>query len=150
MKIFVDADACPVQEEVISIAKQHHLSVVLIKNFAHYSDTNQAEHVTTIYVDKGSDQADFRIIKLAQAGDLIITQDFGLASLCLGKGCVPIHHKGFIYTHENIDRLLQARYFNAKARKSGQRTKGPKPFTALDKEKFTQLLVKTVKNLTNT
>ncbi|MGM8364942.1 YaiI/YqxD family protein [Virgibacillus sp. W0181] len=144
MKIFVDADACPVTESIITVAEQENLPVTLVKNFAHFSDKDQPAHVETIYVDKGSDIADFRIIQLAKKGDLVITQDYGLASLCLGKGCIPIHHKGFIYTHENIDRLLMSRHMSAKARKSGQRTKGPKAFTEEDEQKFCQLLRKTI------
>ena len=69
--------------------------------------------------------ADYRIMKLAENGDLIITQDYGLASLGLAKGCTVLHHSGYSYTNENIDQLLQTRYLSAMARKSRKRTKGP-------------------------
>jgi len=87
-----------------------------------------------IYVD--ADAADYRIMKLAEKGDIIVTQDYGLASLGLAKGCVVLHHNGYSYTNEDIDQLLQSRYLSAMARKSGKRTKGPEPFTSEDREKF--------------
>ena len=83
-------------------------------------------------------------MKLAEKGDIIITQDYGLASLGLAKGCTVLHHSGYSYTNENIDQLLQTRYLSAMARKSGKRTKGPKPFTAEDREKFRGLFKRTI------
>lgn len=71
---------------------------------------------------------------------MIITQDYGLASLGLGKGCIVLHHKGFQYTLENIDHLLYTRHMSAMARKSGKRTKGPKNYTKEDEQKFIRLL----------
>ena len=71
--------------------------------------------------------------------DLIVTQDYGLASLALAKGCIVLHHKGYKYTNDNIEQLLQTRYLSAMVRKSGKRTKDTKPFTAEDKEKFREL-----------
>lgn len=141
MKIYVDADASPVQEEVITIASEFNLQVVMVKSFSHFSHDQQASHVETIYVDKGADAADFEIIKRSKKGDIIVTQDYGLASLCLGKGCLVIHHKGFQYTDKNIDRLLSSRHASAAARRSGQRTKGPKPYTNEEREKFKRLLI---------
>jgi len=95
-------------------------------------------------VDTGADSADYRIMKLAVKGDIIVTQDYGLASLGLSKGCTVLHHKGFAYTNENIDQLLQTRYLNAMARKSGKRTKGPKPFKEEDRQKFTEFFRQTL------
>lgn len=86
-------------------------------------------------------------MQAAKRLDLIITQDYGLASLGLGKGCLVLHHKGFAYTNENIDQLLQTRHLSAKARRSGQKTKGPKPFTDEDRTKFKELLEKTIKQI---
>lgn len=141
MKIYVDADACPVKDIVISIATDAGLPVTLVKSFAHFSNGEEASGVETIYVDTGADSADFRIMQLARDKDIIITQDYGLASLALGKGCIVLHHKGFEYTQENIDALLQTRYTSAMARKSGKRTKGPKAFTEEDQQKFKNLLL---------
>lgn len=140
MKIYVDADACPVKEIVIAEGTKAGIPVVLVTSFAHFSHAEQPPGVETIYVDSGADAADYRIMKLAEKGDIIITQDYGLASLGLSKGCIVLHHKGFRYTNENIEQLLQTRYLSAMARKSGKRTKGPKPLSAEDKEKFRKLL----------
>ena len=92
--------------------------------------------MNTVYVDTGAEAADYRIMQLVKKGDVLITQDYGLASLCLAKGCIVLHHTGFRYTADNIDQLLQSRYLSAMARKSGQRTKGPKAFTKEDREQF--------------
>ncbi|MFD1037782.1 YaiI/YqxD family protein [Virgibacillus byunsanensis] len=147
MKIYVDADACPVKDIVIKESSKLDLPVVLVQSFSHFTNEEPAPGVETIYVDAGADAADYRIMKLAQKGDLIITQDYGLASLGLSKGCTVLHHKGFVYTQENIDLLLETRYASAMARRSGKRTKGPKPFTAEDKMKFRELFRKTIEGV---
>ena len=108
----------------------------MVSSIAHYSLENYPNFVKTVYVEKGADRADFKIVQLAQAGDVIMTQDYGLASLLLPKGCHVIHHKGYEYTNANIDTLLQNRHLSALQRESGQRTKGPRPFTADNREKF--------------
>src|SRR5699024_405366 len=144
MKIYVDADACLVKDTIIRIANNAGVPVILVKSFDHFSNSEDAPGTQTIYVDTGADSADYRIMKLARKSDIIITQDYGLASLGLGKGCIVLHHKGFRYTSGNIDRLLHTRYVNAKARLGGKRTKGPKAFSQEDIEKFTRLLERTL------
>ncbi|WP_164214427.1 YaiI/YqxD family protein [Virgibacillus sp. YIM 98842] len=144
MKIYVDADASPVKDIVIEEANKAGIPVVLVKSFSHYTPAEQPDGVETIYVDTGAEAADYRIIKMTEQEDMIITQDYGLASLGLAKGCIVLHHKGFVYTNDNIDRLLQTRYLSAMARKSGKRTKGPKPFTDEDRKKFRELLKKVI------
>lgn len=139
MKIYVDADACPVKDIIISESRNLEIPVILVTSFSHFSNAEQPTGVETIYVDSGADAADYRIVKLAEKGDIIVTQDYGLASLGLAKGIIVLHHKGFSYTNGNIDQLLQTRYLSAMARKSGQRTKGPKPFTEEDREQFRDL-----------
>lgn len=146
MKIYVDADACPVKDTIISIAKDNQIPVVLVKSFAHFSHKEQPQGVETVYVDTGAEAADYRIMQLAQKNDIIITQDYGLASLALAKGCIVLHHKGFTYTNDNIDQLLQTRYASAMARKSGKRTKGPKAFTAEDEKKFGKLFKRVIEH----
>ncbi|RYG74205.1 YaiI/YqxD family protein [Lentibacillus lipolyticus] len=147
MKIYVDADACPVKKTIITIAREYNIPVVLVKSFSHFSRDDEQTGVETVYVDTGAEAADYRIMQLAQKGDIIITQDYGLASLALSKGCTVLHHRGFTYTNENIDQLLQSRYVNAMARKSGKRTKGPKAFSSEDEAKFRDLFQKTVEEL---
>ncbi|GAA0451024.1 YaiI/YqxD family protein [Alkalibacillus silvisoli] len=136
MKIIIDADACPVTEETIKEAQKYTIPVLMVKSFAHFSPFDEQEGVETIYVDSDAEAADYKIMQQANKGDLIITQDYGLASLALPKSCTVMHHKGFLYSEHNIDQLLQSRYLNAMARKSGQRTKGPKAFTKEDREHF--------------
>jgi len=147
MKIYVDADASPVNDIVIEVATGKKIPVILVKSFDHFSRAEEVYGVETVYVDTGADAADYRIMQLAERGDMLITQDYGLASLGLGKGCTVLHHKGFAYTNDNIDQLLQSRHLSAKARRSGQKTKGPRPFTSEDREKFKTLLVKTLENM---
>ncbi|CDQ41156.1 MULTISPECIES: YaiI/YqxD family protein [Virgibacillus] len=138
MHIYVDADACPVKPSIIELAKSWNTPVTFVQSFSHFSNKEDPDGVNTIYVDAGAEAADYRIMKLAKSGDIIVTQDYGLASLGLAKNCDVVHHKGFIYTNENIDRLLQTRYLSAMARKSGKRTKGPKPFSEEDRKLFEQ------------
>lgn len=147
MKIYVDADACPVNDSIIRIAAEEEIKVILVKSYSHFSHDEIPSHVDTLYVDTGTDVADFQIIKLAQKDDIVITQDYGLASLCLGKGCIVLHHKGFPYTHHNIDHLLQSRYDQAMKRRSGERTKGPKALTKEEVEAFEQLLRRTIQKV---
>lgn len=144
MKIYVDADACPVKDTIISIAQAQNIPVILVQSFSHFSHVDHPDGVETIYVDSGADAADFRIMGLVLKGDIIVTQDYGLASLGLAKGCYVLHHKGFTYTDQNIDHLLQTRYVSAMARKGGQRTRGPKAFSKEDEQKFKKVLKQTI------
>lgn len=139
MKVLVDADACPVKEIIIKETKKLDISVILVSSFSHFSSQEYSGHVETIYVEAGPDAADFKIVQLANMKDIIITQDYGLASLLLPKRCTVLHHKGFEYKTETIDTMLQTRHLSAIARKSGQRTKGPKAMSAEDRENFTEL-----------
>ena len=98
-----------------------------------------ADHVETVYVERGADSADFKILSMISAGDIVVTQDYGLASLALAKATV-IHHSGMVYTAMNIDQLLRQRYESQQMRKAKMLTKGPKPFTAEDRQHFIQVL----------
>lgn len=140
MHIYIDADASPVKNIVIEESLKRGMLVTLVTSIAHYSTTEYPAGVQSVYVDTGAEAADYRIMQLVKKEDLLITQDYGLASLCLAKGCVVLHHTGFRYTADNIEQLLQSRYLSAMIRKSGKRTKGPKPFTNEDREKFRELL----------
>lgn len=136
MKLIIDADASPVQREVIDLGETYGLDVLLVKSYAHFSLEDLPAHVEVLYVDAEKDAADFAITKRIEPGDIVITQDYGLASICLAKRAHVIHHRGFLFTENNIDRLLAQRHESAQARRAGQRTKGPKPFTNEDREKF--------------
>lgn len=144
MKVFADADACPVIPEIIAVTKKQHIKVVLIKSYAHFSTEILDDHVETVYVDETKEAADFEIFRQVNKGDLVITQDYGLASLCLNKGCIVLHHRGFLYTERNIDRLLARRHFQQKRRLAGEKTRGPRKFTEEDRLHFIQSLQKVI------
>src|SRR3954468_17823422 len=86
MKIYIDADACPVKDIIISEGTNAKIPVILVTSLSHFSNAEQPSGVEIIYVDSGADAADYRIMKLVEKGDIIITQDYGLASLGLPKG----------------------------------------------------------------
>lgn len=141
MKIIIDSDASPVKGIVIQEAEKRGLDVILVASFAHFSNKVHPSHVETVYVDSEKEAADYKIMQLAQRSDVLITQDYGLASMTLLKGVTVLHHKGFQYDQYNIERLLESRYLSAQMRKSGKRTKGPKPFTQADAQTFQTLLI---------
>ena len=131
--IFVDADACPVVDETIVAAKEFHLPVTLITDTAHIMNR---EGAATITVEKGSDSADFRLVNLLRKGDVVITQDYGLAAMALAKGVHILNQNGSRYTNENIDGLLMSRHIGKKVRRAGGRTKGPSKRTKEQDERF--------------
>lgn len=117
MKIYVDADGSPVVNIAVEIAQEQGLEIVLVKNFAHEISHDYAEIVT---VDIGPDSVDYYIVNTINAGDIVVTQDYGLASLCLSKKAYPINQSGFIFNEGNIDGMLNRRYIHAKLRKEGK------------------------------
>src|SRR5699024_7963138 len=143
MKIFVNADASPVQDIVISIAKEAHIPDILVKSFNHFSHNNDINGVQTIYVDPDPDAADYKIIQLAEQGDIIITQNYGLKSFGLAKGSEVLHNKGSRYTNKTINSRLRMRHISAKARRNDKQPKGPNPFTDQDRGSFQQFLINT-------
>lgn len=134
-KIYVDADACPVRQEIFEVAKDLGDPVVLVSSVDHMTRRSHPSHAQEVYVDKGSDSADFKIVSLMEKGDVLVTQDYGLASLVLHKGRV-FHHNGREYLPEKMDDLLLRRHLSAQARQAGQRTKGPRKFTHEDRQRF--------------
>ncbi len=121
MKIYIDADGCPVVKNTLKIAGKFNISCVIICDTAHRIEHENAE---TIVVDKGADSVDFRLVNLIQKGDIAITQDYGLAAMCLSKSAVVLNQDGREYTNENISGLLEFRAVSKKIRKSGGRLKG--------------------------
>ena len=136
MRIIIDADASPVKDIAIGLAERFEIEVVLVSSVSHHSNKALPEFVSHIYVDSGADAADYKIVALAGPGDVVITQDYGLASLLLPKGCIGVHHMGFEYTDKNINNMLESRHMSGVIRRGGGRTKGPKPFTVDDKARF--------------
>lgn len=134
---------------MIQVAETYQLPVLLVMSIAHYSFEELPNHVETIYVEKGADRADFKIVQLAKKGDVVVTQDYGLASLLLPKGCVVIHHKGYEYTSHTIDQMLESRHFSALQRQAGGRTKGPSAFTKESRGSFKNYFDKKIHQLHN-
>ena len=114
MKIFVDADGCPVVDIAIRIAKENNIHIVVVKNYAVEIADDYAEIVT---VDISSDSADYYIANRIGSGDILVSQDHGLAAMCLAKGAICINQNGFIINNENIDGMLNRRYMNRKLRR---------------------------------
>lgn len=137
MKIIIDADACPVTDIVLAAAKDKGIVCVLVCDNAHFIEKDGAQ---TIVVDKGADSADCKIANIARKGDIAVTQDYGLAALCLGKGAKALNQNGLIFTDQNIENLLYSRFMSKKARMSGKRTKGPPRRTSEDDISFIKAL----------
>ncbi|MDH6364875.1 uncharacterized protein YaiI (UPF0178 family) [Enterococcus sp. PF1-24] len=140
MRIFIDGDGSPVKAETIALAGEFGLSVVIVTSVDHYTTKEYPAFVSFVYVDQGNDAADYKIVSLIQAGDLLITQDYGLASLVLNKKVRVFHQSGKEYTPATIDQMLEQRYHSGKMRQAGVRTKGPKAFTNAERQAFCQQL----------
>lgn len=123
MKIIVDADACPKKDETIALAKTYGLEVTLVASISHYSTKEVAGHVKQLWVERGSDQADFKIVALALPNDIVITQDYGLASMLLPRGCRVLHHDGYEYTESTIQKLIDGRHLSAQQRRTSKRSR---------------------------
>lgn len=136
-EILVDADGCPVVDETIAVAKKFSVPVTLITDTAHIMSREGAK---TITVEKGSDSADFYLVNLVKKGDVVITQDYGLAAMALAKGAHILNQNGSRYTNENIDGLLMSRHIGKKIRRAGGRTKGPAKRTREQDERFIEAL----------
>ncbi|MFV0394970.1 MAG: YaiI/YqxD family protein [Coprobacillaceae bacterium] len=144
MRILIDGDACPNKEEIIEIAKKYNCEVILFIDYAH---ENTLEGCKVVYCEVGSDSVDFQIMKTVKNMDIVITQDYGLASLVLPKKANVLHVSGKIINEENIQTLLMTRYISAKQRKSGVRTKGPAKRTKEDKQNLLNHLEKLIKDV---
>jgi len=132
-RILVDADACPVKEIILRLAKRRGIPVTMVIDTSHELNDGYS---TIITVDKGSDSTDYAIVNMAGCRDIVVTQDYGLAAMVLAKGASALDQNGMVYTGENIDNLLERRYIGQKIRRGGGRTKGPKKRTREDDAKF--------------
>ncbi len=137
MKLLIDADACPVVNIAIEICRQYQVACILLCDTAHIL---QREGASTLVFDKGSDSVDFALVNRVDPGDIVITQDYGLASMCLAKKAHILHQDGWSYTQDNIEALLFQRHAAAAYRKSGGRTKGPAKRTRQQDTAFAQAL----------
>jgi len=122
MKVLIDADACPVVNIAVKLCQQHGIECILLCDTAHEI---RREGAQTLVFDKGADSVDFALVNRVQSGDIVITQDYGLASMCLAKNAMVLHQDGWRYSDDNIQALLFQRHASKKFRESGGRTKGP-------------------------
>ncbi|WP_418790652.1 YaiI/YqxD family protein [Phosphitispora sp. TUW77] len=143
-KILVDADSCPVRDIIIKIASDIKTSVVFVASISHLISCDN-EYVQVITVDNIPQSADMAVINHTNAGDIVVTGDYGLASLALTRGAIPVSSRGFIFTPTNIDRLLLQRHIDTKIRRGGGRTKGPRALTEADRQNFERVLMKLLK-----
>ena len=135
MKILIDADACPVVDIAVKLCKEYALPCILLCDTAHAIHREGAQ---TLVFDKGSDSVDFALANRVEPGDIVITQDYGLASMCLAKRAQVIHQDGWLYTEYNIQALLWSRHETRKYRQGGGRVKGPSKRTAAQDQAFTE------------
>ena len=134
-RILVDADACPVIRIVERLAKAHGIPVMLLCDTNHVLSSEYSEIKV---IGAGADAVDFALINLCRRGDVVVTQDYGVAALALGKGACAIHQSGGLYTQDNIDQMLMERHLARKARmgKGKHHLKGPKKRTKEEDEAF--------------
>ena len=122
MRILIDADGCPVVDISVRLAKKHNIECLILCDTSHVFNKAGAE---TLTFSKGADSVDYALVNRVSVGDVVITQDYGLAAMCLAKSAVVLHQDGMEYTPDNIDALLLARHTAKKIRSSGGRLKGP-------------------------
>ena len=148
MKIFVDADACPVVDIVEDIATKYNIPVTLLCDTNHVLTSDYSE---VIVVGAGADAVDYKLISICHRGDIVVTQDYGVAAMALGKGAFAIHQSGKWYTNENIDQMLMERHLNKKARRASSRNhiKGPRKRTEEDDQRFAESFDKLLRQANN-
>lgn len=142
MRIIIDGDACPQSVTKIceKTAKKYGIDLKIVVDMDHFLISDYE----VIVVEKGKDAVDFKIVQIFQNNDILVTQDYGLASLVLPKAKGVVHTAGFEINAYNIDTLLQSRYIGQKVRKTGARTKGPSKRTKEQDKKFEKILIKII------
>ena len=143
MQILVDADACPVVSIVERVAKEHNLPVTLLCDTNHVLSSDYSE---VIVVGAGANAVDYKLISICHRGDIVVSQDYGVAAMALGKAAYAIHQSGKWYTNENIDQMLMERHLNKKVRRESGKNhlKGPRKRTAEDDEHFRESFEKMI------
>jgi len=147
-RVLVDADACPVVRIVERVAKAHGIPVMLLCDTNHVLTSGYSE---INVIGAGADAVDFALINLCRRGDIVVTQDYGVAALALGKGAYAIHQSGGLYTQDNIDQMLMERHLARKARmgKGKHHLKGPKKRTKEEDEAFEQAFEQLLREIKN-
>ncbi len=149
MRIYVDADACPVIPIVEQVAEKNNIAVTLLCDTNHVLDSDYSE---VKIIGAGADAVDFALINLCRKNDIVVTQDYGVAAMALGKGAYAIHQSGKWYTDENIDQMLMERHLSKKARRASGKNhlKGPKKRTEEDDVRFKRSFEKLVMTINKT
>lgn len=140
MRIIIDGDACPqrVKEICERAANEFNIELIIVVDMAHYIVSD----FKIIVVEQGRDSVDYKIVEIFKNDDILITQDYGLSSLVLGKAAAVIHTAGFFINKNNIDELLESRYIGQRIRKAGGKTKGPSKRRKEQDENFEKCLYK--------
>ena len=144
MKILIDADGCPVVDLTVRLAAKHGAECVILCDTAHEFNREGAR---TVIVEKGADSVDFKLVNLVREGNIVVTQDYGLAAMCLARKVVPLSQNGMVYTDKNIDQLLFTRYVSKKIRNSGGRLKGPSKRKPEQDKAFEEALERLIKDI---
>lgn len=139
LRVLIDADGCPVVDETIIICKSFGLECLILCDTSHHFDKDGA---TTFTFSKGSDSVDFALVNMLKKGDIVVTQDYGLASMCLARAVRVLNQDGHEYTNDNIDALLLSRHTSKKLRQSGKRIKGQLKRTKQQDQDFIESLTK--------
>lgn len=121
MRILVDADACPVKDIIEEVAKQYNIPVFMFVDTSHIL---RSDYSQVVVVSKAPDAVDFALLNHTHKGDIVVSQDYGVAAMALGKKAYAIHHNGKEYLEDNIDKMLMERHIAKKARMAGGRIRG--------------------------
>lgn len=143
MKIIVDGDGCPGKYYIEKAAKEYNTEVLIICDINHIITSDYSK---VLYVDSGFQSVDMYVLNKASKGDIIVTQDYGVAAMVLGKACFAINTKGQVYDDDNIERLLFERHLAQKARKAGKRGGTHKKRTEEDDLRLYETLKRLLKN----
>ena len=138
LRIYIDADACPVKDEVYRVANRYGLFVKVVANAFLMVPKDPA--IERIVVDAGPDVADDWIADRATVGDIVVTSDIPLAARCLGSGAIVLNPNGRALTLDSIGSALASRAIGEHLRSIGEATRGPAPFQAADRSKFLSAL----------
>jgi uncharacterized protein len=133
VQIIVDADACPVKEIIVRIAKNRDIPVTMLIDTSHVLNDGYS---TVITVERAPDSVDIKLINILKSDDIVVTQDYGVAAMALGKGAKALNQNGLIYTNENMDNLLFERHIGQKVRRAGGKTGSIKKRTKENDQNF--------------
>jgi uncharacterized protein len=139
MRVLVDADACPGKSYIEKAAKSYNVQVILYCDMNHVLNS---DYSTVVYVESGFQNVDMVIANKAEKNDIVVTQDYGVAAMVLGRGAYAVSPRGYIYSNNNIDRLLLERHISQKVRKGGGKTTNPKKRTKEDDISLYESLIK--------